>query len=109
MDIPCLDRVIVGGSNRDMFSFRESGIVDFTSDKISMTAEEILRVNESNSTYKGGNETMPENGRKDDMFVPDFVKEAEEQIAKGVKPRTHEEVTIKVRQGPGGAFPVERR
>ena len=81
MDIPCLDHVIVGGSNRDMFSFRESGMVDFTSDKISMTAEQILRVNESNSTYKGGNETMPENGRKDDLFVPDFVKEAEEQIA----------------------------
>jgi len=29
-----------------MFSFREFGIVDFTNDKISMTAEEILRVSE---------------------------------------------------------------
>ena len=38
---------------------------------------------------------MPENGRKDDLFVPDFVKEAEEQIAKGVKLPTLEEVTIK--------------
>lgn len=104
MDIPCLDHVIVGGSNRDMFSFRESRIVDFTSDKISMTAEEILRVNESNSTYKGGNETMPENGRKDDMFVPDFVKEAEEQIAKGVKLPTHEEVTIKFGKGLAEPF-----
>lgn len=104
MDIPCLDHVIVGGSNRDMFSFRESGIVDFTSDKISMTAEEILRVNESNSTYKGGNETMPENGRKDAMFVPDFVKEAEEQIAKGVKLPTHEEVTIKFGKGLAEPF-----
>ena len=24
---------------------------------------------------------MPENGRKDDLFVPDFVKEAEEQTS----------------------------
>ena len=84
MDIPCLDHVIVGGGNSDYYSFRESGMVDFTNEKISMTAEQILRVNESNSTYKGGTETMPENGRKDDLFVPDFVKEAEEQIAKGL-------------------------
>lgn len=104
MDIPCLDHVIVGGSNGDIFSFRESGIVDFTSDKISMIAEEILRVNESNSTYKGGNETMPENGRKDDQFVPDFVKEAEEQIAKGVKFPTQEEVTIKFGKGLAEPF-----
>ena len=104
MDIPCLDHVIVGGSNRDMFSFRESGMVDFTSDKISMTAEEILRVNESNSSYKGGTETMPENGRKEDLFVPDFVKEAEEQIAKGVKLPTQEEVTIKFGKGLAEPF-----
>ncbi|MBR0160612.1 MAG: JAB domain-containing protein, partial [Oscillospiraceae bacterium] len=78
MDIPCLDHVIVGGGNSDYYSFRESGMVDFTNEKISMTAEQILRVNESNSSYKGGNETMPENGSKDDQFVPDFVKEAEE-------------------------------
>ncbi len=104
MDISCLDHVIVGGSNGNMFSFRESGIVDFTSDKISMTAEEILRVSESNSTYKGGKETMPENGRKDDLFVPDFVKEAEEQIAKGVKLPTQEEVTIKFGKGLAEPF-----
>ena len=52
MDIPCLDHIIVGGSNGSMFSFRESGMVDFTSDKISMTAEQILRVSDNNSTYK---------------------------------------------------------
>lgn len=104
MDIPCLDHVIVGSRNEDMFSFRESGIVDFTSDKISMTAEDILRVSESNSTYKGGNETMPENGRKDDQFIPDFVKEAEEQIAKGVKLPTQEEVTIKFGKGLAEPF-----
>ena len=108
MDIPCLDHVIVGGSNRDMFSFRESGMVDFTSDKISMTAEEILRVNESNSSYKGGTETMPENGRKEDLFVPDFVKEAEEQIAKGVKLPTQRS-NDQVWKRPRRAFPVEGR
>ena len=104
MDIPCLDHVIVGGSNGDMFSFRESGTVDFISDKISMTAEQILHVNENKSTYKGGNETMPENGRKDDQFVPDFVKEAEDQIAKGVKLPTLEEVTIKFGKGLAEPF-----
>ena len=104
MDIPCLDHVIVGDENSDYYSFRESGMVDFTSDKISMTAEQILRVSESNSTYKGGTETMPENGRKDDLFVPDFVKEAEEQIAKGVKLPTLEEVTIKFGKGLAEPF-----
>ena len=104
MDIPCLDHVIVGGGNSDYYSFRESGMVDFTNEKISMTAEQILRVNESDSTYKGGTETMPENGRKDDLFVPDFVKEAEEQIAKGVKLPTQEEVTIKFGKGLAEPF-----
>ena len=104
MDIPCLDHVIVGGGNSDYYSFRESGMVDFTNEKISMTAEQILRVNESNSTYKGGTETMPENGKKDDLFVPDFVKEAEEQIAKGMKLPTQEEVTIKFGKGLAEPF-----
>ena len=104
MDIPCLDHLIVGSSNGSMFSFRESGMVDFTNEKISMTAEQILRVSESNSTYKGGTETMPENGRKDDLFVPDFVKEAEEQIDKGVKLPTQEEVTIKFGKGLAEPF-----
>ena len=79
-------------------------MVDFTNEKISMTAEQILRVNESNSTYKGGTETMPENGRKDDLFVPDFVKEAEEQIAKGLKLPAQEEVTIKFGKGLAEPF-----
>ena len=104
MDIPCLDHVIVDGGNSDYYSFRESGMVDFTNEKISMTAEQILRVNETNSTYKGGTETMPENGRQDDLFVPDFVKEAEEQIAKGVKLPTQEEVTIKFGKGLAEPF-----
>ena len=104
MDIPCLDHVIVGGGNSDYYSFRESGMVDFTSDKISMTAEQILRVSEAKSSFKGGKETMPENGRKDDLFIPDFVKEAEEQIAKGVKLPTMEEVTIKFGKGLAEPF-----
>ena len=104
MDIPCLDHVIIGGGNSDYYSFRESEMVDFTSDKISMTAEQILRVSETKSSFKGGTETMPENGRKDDLFVPDFVKEAEEQIAKGVKLPTMEEVTIKFGKGLAEPF-----
>ena len=47
---------------------------------------------------------MPENGKKDDLFVPDFVKEAEEQIAKGVKLPTQEEVTIKFGKGLAEPF-----
>ena len=47
---------------------------------------------------------MPENGRKEDLFVPDFVKEAEEQIAKGVKLPTQEEVTIKFGKGLAEPF-----
>ena len=38
-----LDHVIVGGGNSDYYSFRESGMVDFTSEKISMTAEQIAK------------------------------------------------------------------
>ena len=44
------------------------------------------------------------NGRKDDQFVPDFVKEAEEQNAKGVKLPTQEEVTIKFGKGLAESF-----
>ena len=44
------------------------------------------------------------NGRKDDQFVPDFVKEAEEQNAKGVKLPTQEEVTIKFGKGLAEPF-----
>ncbi|MBE6994830.1 MAG: hypothetical protein E7423_09380 [Ruminococcaceae bacterium] len=47
---------------------------------------------------------MPENGRKDDQFVPDFVKEVEDQIAKGVKLPTQEEVTIKCGKGLAEPF-----
>ena len=72
MDIPCLDHVIVGGGNSDYYSFRESGMVDFTNEKISMTAEQILQ--------------------------------AEEQIAKGMKLPTQEEVTIKFGKGLAEPF-----
>ena len=99
MDIPCLDHVIVGGGNSDYYSFRESGMVDFTNEKISMTAEQILRVNESNSTYKGGTETMPENGRKDDLLTD---RQGPETPGTG---RSNDQV----RQGPGGTFPVQGR
>ena len=42
--------------------------------------------------------------RSDDLFVPDFVKEAEEQIAKGVNPPAQEEVTIKFGKGLAEPF-----
>ena len=38
-----------------------------------------MPVLESNSAYRGGTEAIPEYGRTDDLFVPDPVKEAEEQ------------------------------
>lgn len=47
---------------------------------------------------------MPENGRKDDQFVPDFVKEVEDQIAKGVKLPTQGDVTIKFGKGLAEPF-----
>lgn len=50
---------------------------------------------------------MPENGRKDDLFVPDFVKEAEEQIAKGLKLPAQEEVTIKFGKGLWAKIPAD--
>ena len=47
-----------------------------------MTAEDILRVADSKPTYEGGTREMPENTRNENVQVPDFVQEAEAQIAK---------------------------
>ena len=105
MGIPCVDHIVIGGGNGNYCSMREAQLADFSNQIISMTAEDILRVADSKSTYEeGGTETMPENGRKEDLFVPDFVKEAEEQIAKGVKLPTQEEVTIKFGKGLAEPF-----
>ena len=43
-------------------------------------------------------------GTRHALFVPDFVKEAEEQIAKGVKLPTQEEVAIKFGKGLAEPF-----
>ena len=105
MGIPCVDHIVIGGGNGNYCSMREAQLADFSNQIISMTAEDILRVADSKPTYEeGGTETMPENGRKEDLFVPDFVKEAEEQIAKGVKLPTQEEVTIKFGKGLAEPF-----
>ena len=50
---------------------------------------------------------MPENGRKDELFVSDFVKEAEEQIGRGVKLSTQEEAAIKYGKGLWARIPAE--
>ena len=109
MDIPCLDHVIVGGSTGSMFSFRESGMVDFTSDKISMTAEQILKVNENNTLYDGGkagkgSTTMADNVKTDAVQVPDFVQEAEAMMAKEGSAQKRDEVTIKFGKGLAEPF-----
>ncbi len=66
MDIPCMDHVIVEGNGPGMFSFRESGMMDFKDSRISMTAEQIMGVNENITLYsddkpmKGANEMTEE-------------------------------------------------
>ena len=108
MDIPCLDHVIVGGGNSDYYSFRESGMVDFTNEKISMTAEQILRVSENKTLYngekagKGASEMADEIKR--DVQVPDFVQEAEAMLAKEGAAQKREEVTIKFGKGLAEPF-----
>ena len=105
MGIPCVDHIVIGGGNGNYCSMREAQLADFSNQIISMTAEDILRAAESKPTYEeGGTETMPENGRKEELFVPDFVKEAEEQMAKGIKLPTQEEVTIKFGKGLAEPF-----
>ena len=109
MDIPCLDHVIVGGSTGSMFSFRESGMVDFTSDKISMTAEQILKVNENNTMYDGGKAgkgatRMADEMKRDGVQVPDFVQEAEAMMAKEGGAQKRDEVAIKFGKGLAEPF-----
>lgn len=55
MDIPCLDHIIVGSGNGWFMSLRETGLVDFTNEKVSMTAEQILKTGENKTIYDGGN------------------------------------------------------
>ena len=111
MGIPCVDHLVVGGGTGRYCSMREEGIVDFSSNVISMTAEEILCVGETETPYgKGDKEKMADNSMRDALPVPDFVKEAEEQMAKEAAegktaaPDQREEVTIKFGKGLAEPF-----
>ena len=111
LGIPCLDHIIIGGGNGNYFSMREEKTVDFTSQTISMTAEDILRVRETKtSSTKGGTEKMAENSMREPLPVPDFVREAEEQMAKEAQEGKtaasgqREEVSIKFGKGLAEPF-----
>ena len=111
LGIPCLDHIIIGGGNGEYFSMREEKTVDFTSQTISLTAEDILRVGEAKtSNTKGGAEKMAENSMREPLPVPDFVREAEEQMAKEAQEGKtavsgqREEVSIKFGKGLAEPF-----
>ena len=102
MGIPCMDHIVIGGGNGHFCSLREQQLADFSNQIISMTAEDILRVADSNPTHEGGTK-MPENAR-DNVQVPDFVQEAEAQMAKEAQAPKLEEVTIKFGKGLAEPF-----
>ena len=111
LGIPCLDHIIIGGGNGNYYSMREEKTVDFTSQTISMTAEDILRVGETKPSYvRGGTEKMAENSMREPLPVPDFVREAEEQMAKEAQEGKtaasgqREEVSIKFGKGLAEPF-----
>ena len=110
MGIPCVDHIVIGGGNGNYCSMREQQLADFSNQIISITAEDILRVADGTSLYEQGGENMPENAR-DNVQVPDFVLEAEAQMAKEAKegktaeaPGKREEVTIKFGKGLAEPF-----
>ena len=102
MGIPCVDHIVIGGGNGQFCSLREQQLADFNNQIISMTAEDILRVADSKPTYEGETKEMPENAR--DSQVPDFVQEAEAQMAKEAQAPKREEVTIKFGKGLAEPF-----
>ena len=111
LGIPCMDHIIIGGGRGSYFSMREEKTVDFTSQTISMTAEDILRVGETKTPYtRGGTEEMAENTMREPLPVPDFVREAEEQMAKEAQEGKtavsgqREEVSIKFGKGLAEPF-----
>ena len=99
LGLPCVDHIVVGGGNGNYCSLREAQLADFSNSIISMTADDIFRVAENNSEHERGKKTMLENRRNEDMQVPDFVQEAEAQLAKEREAREREEVTIKFGKG----------
>ena len=90
MGIPCMDHVVVGRNDR-YCSMREENLADFSNNIVNMTAEEILRVAEPNTT-KGGTKTMADEKTMDQ--VVDTAKEAAQR----------EEVTIKFGKGLAEPF-----
>ena len=93
MDIPCMDHVIVEGNGPGLFSFRESGTVDFTDNRISMTAEQIMGVNEEKTLYNGdtagkGTKEMTE----------------EKNMTQQIEQTKREEITIKFGKGLAEPF-----
>lgn len=102
LGIPCMDHIVIGGGNGNYCSMREQQLADFSNQIISMTAEDILRVADSNQTYEGGTK-MPENARENTQ-VPDFVQEAEAQMEKEAQAPKREEVTIKFGKGLAEPF-----
>lgn len=104
--IPLMDHIIVG-SNENYRSMRQAMDADFENNQISMTAEDILRVGETTTSYgKGENKTMADETRIPDANIPDWVKEAEAQMAQAtaegkpfIEPSAEEEISIKFGKG----------
>ena len=93
MDIPCMDHVIVEGNGPGMFSFRESGTVDFTNNRISMSAEQIMGVSENKALYNGDTAGK---GTKEMAEERNMTQQTE-----GTK---REEITIKFGKGRAEPF-----
>ena len=93
MDIPCMDHVIVEGNGPGLFSFRESGMVDFTDNRISMTAEQIMGVSENIALYNGDTTGK---GAKEMTEERNMIQQTE-----GTK---REEITIKFGKGLAEPF-----
>ena len=90
MGIPCMDHIVVGRDDR-YCSMREDNLADFSNNIVNMTAEEILRVAEPDTT-KGGTKTMADEKTMDQAV--DTAKEAAQR----------EEVTIKFGKGLAEPF-----
>ena len=113
--IPLMDHIIVG-SNENYRSMRQAMDADFENNQISMTAEGILRVGETNTSYgKGGNKTMADKTRIPDANIPGWVKEAEAQMAQAAAegkpfiepPAEKEEISIKFGKGLWAKIPAD--
>ena len=54
LGIPCVDHIIIGAGSSRSLSMREENYADFSSQNITMTAEDILHVGEKGQLYEGG-------------------------------------------------------